>query len=164
MNEQAFWQFFDEVNQAANGDMDVKCELIKDKAAQLSKQDAIDFSHLFNEMMDKAYSWELWAAAYIINGGCGDDSFMDFRSSLIAQGQSIFEQALSDPDSLAEVETDDDYDWCYEGIQYAVSDGVELAAGDVPPRKSAHPSDPSGEEWDEDDLADLLPKLDAKYS
>jgi Protein of unknown function (DUF4240) len=164
MNEQQFWQVFDEVNNAANGDMDVKCQLIEEKVAQLSGADAIAFSYLFSEKMAAAYSWKLWAAAYLINGGCGDDSFMDFRSSLIAQGQAIFEQALQDPDSLAAVETDEDYDWCYEGVQYAVNDGVEAAVGDTVLREVSLDSEPSGDAWDEEDLADLLPKLAAKYS
>jgi hypothetical protein len=34
-------------------------------------------------MMDRGYSWELRGAAYVINDGCGDDTFNDFRSSLI---------------------------------------------------------------------------------
>lgn len=32
------------------------------------------------------YRRDLWAAAYIIGGGCSDDSFIDFRAGLIAQG------------------------------------------------------------------------------
>jgi hypothetical protein len=42
----------------------------------------------------------LWAAAYLIEGGC-DDGFMDFRAGLMLQGRTAFEAAVADPDSLA---------------------------------------------------------------
>ena len=32
------------------------------------------------------YRWDMWAAAYLIGGGCSDDGFIDFRAGLIAQG------------------------------------------------------------------------------
>ncbi|MFI0445410.1 DUF4240 domain-containing protein [Actinomadura sp. 6N118] len=31
---------------------------------------------------DYAYRHPLWNAAYLIEGGCGDDGFMDFRDGL----------------------------------------------------------------------------------
>lgn len=163
MNEEAFWKIFEEVNRNSQGDMDLKCEKIKNRVAHLSRDDALEFDYIFDEMMDKAYSWKLWAAAYIINGGCSDDTFMDFRSSLISQGKDIFEKALLEPDSLADMDIDEN-NWCFEGIQYAVSDGVESAVGERPDRRKAHPDTPSGNSWQEDELGALLPKLDAKYS
>jgi len=49
--------------------------------------------------MDEAYTWELWGVAYLINGGCSDYSFMDFRGSLIAMGKEIFDKEISDAES-----------------------------------------------------------------
>lgn len=43
----------------------------------------------------------LWAAAYLINGGCSDDGFDYFRGWLITQGREVFDRAVADPDSLA---------------------------------------------------------------
>ncbi|MFD6293827.1 DUF4240 domain-containing protein [Streptomyces sp. NPDC060235] len=42
------------------------------------------------------------AAAYLIGGGCSNDSFMDFRAGLIALGRDWYEKATADPDSLAD--------------------------------------------------------------
>ena len=80
-------------------------------------------------MMDSAYCWSLWGAAYVINGGCSDDPFVDFRASLISRGRQVFERALSDPDSLAD-EDFDGSDWFNEGYQYAVADGVRSAVSE----------------------------------
>src|SRR5262245_31826692 len=39
--------------------------------------------------------------------GCGDDTFSDFRGWLIALGQSRFESALDEPDTLADLDNFD---------------------------------------------------------
>jgi hypothetical protein len=45
----------------------------------------------------------LWAAAYVIKGGCSDDGFDHFRGWLIVQGRETFERIVADPDALAEL-------------------------------------------------------------
>jgi hypothetical protein len=121
---------------------------------------AFQFGQHFDAMMDSAYCWSLWGAAYGINGGCGDDSFVDFHASLIARGRQVFERALSDPDTLAD-EDFDGSDWFYEGYQCAVADAVRSVAGNRPHRKMRDRR--SGAEWQEDKVYDLLPKLSAKF-
>lgn len=54
-------------------------------------------------LVAESYLTELWAAAYLINAGASDDGFDYFRGWLIAQGRDVFEAALADPDSLAEI-------------------------------------------------------------
>jgi hypothetical protein len=45
----------------------------------------------------------LWAAAYLINGGCSDDGFYYFRGWLITRGRRVWGRAIADPDSLVDV-------------------------------------------------------------
>lgn len=161
MNEQDFWKIIDGINGQSFGDMDKKCELLKKVIEKLDSTNAIQFCKIFDKLMDRAYAWNLWGAAYIINGGCSDDSFNDFRSSLISQGKAIYEKALLDPDSLSEVELNNE-DWCYEGFQYAVTESVEAVA-DTEFDHSALPKEPHGKEWDEEELDKLFPKLTSKY-
>ena len=54
-------------------------------------------------MLAEAYHWDLWGAAYLINGGCSDDGFEYFRRWLVLQGRDVFQAAVSNPDTLAEV-------------------------------------------------------------
>lgn len=54
--------------------------LIKFALSKLPKNDARVFLGLFDSMMDRAYSWPLWGAVYVINSGCSDDTFSDFRA------------------------------------------------------------------------------------
>ncbi len=55
------------------------------------------------DLMAVSYRQELWAAAYLINGGASDDGFDYFRGWLVAQGRETFERAVADPDSLADL-------------------------------------------------------------
>jgi len=160
MDESRFWELVQRAHDAASDNMDRKCELLKAEIAKLSKNEASDFAILFDTMMDKAYSHKLWGAAYVIHGGCGDDTFNDFRSSLISRGRACFERAIADPDSLADQEFDETA-WFYEGYQYAVTAGVKAVAGIRPGRRRS--DRPSGEDWVEDDLRELFPGLSAKF-
>jgi len=164
MNEELFWQLIHKVHHAAPDDMQVKCEQISTELSKLSVEDAIEFQKLFDQQMDKTYTWPLWGAAYLIGGGCSDDAFYDFRSSLISRGAESVQAALLNPDSLSNKTIDEELMF-YEGFQYAISQGVEAALGSIPVRYAPHPTDPSGETWNEDDdsLQKMLPNLWAKY-
>jgi hypothetical protein len=163
VDELRFWEIVEHAHDNAKDDMDEKSDLIKGLISQLSKVDAKAFANIFDSMMDRAYSWPLWGAAYVINGGCGDDTFTDFRASLISRGREAFERALSDPESLSTEDFDEEA-WFYEGYQYAVTDGVEAAVGSVVNRENPHPNEPSGTAWAEDKVYDLYPQLSEKFA
>jgi hypothetical protein len=141
MDETAFWAIFQRCHEA--GEMGRKCDLIKTEMIALSKKDAQAFARYFEQATDRAYCWPLWGAAYVINGGCGDDTFSDFRASLISWGRVAFEKALSDPDSLAEEDMDES-SWFYEGFQYAVHGDIKANLGFRPARSTPYPDSLSG--------------------
>ncbi|WP_308221751.1 DUF4240 domain-containing protein [Georgenia sp. EYE_87] len=49
----------------------------------------------------RLYTWDLWGAAFVIFGGCGDDTFTDLRSWLVSRGSRVCRQVLAEPDLLA---------------------------------------------------------------
>ena len=158
-----FWSLTEKIHVASGGDMDKKCELLDAELRRLSLEEVRSFHAHFYECQDRAYSWELWAAAYIIGGGCSDDKFSDFRSTLISMGRQTFERALADPQSLADIDYDAEVA-DYEGYQYVPSQVErDLSGGQNFPRSRPHPKDPSGTIWDEDKVAGLFPKLAEKY-
>ena len=53
------------------------------------------------DLLAESYQNPLWAAAYLINGGCSDDGFDYFRGWLLTQGQEVYDSVLASPDSLA---------------------------------------------------------------
>ena len=76
---------------------------LEDRLSQLADSEIVDFGSHFDECRNTAYDARLWLAAVVLLRGCGDDSFDYFRAWLIAQGRKVFDAALVDPDSLAEL-------------------------------------------------------------
>ncbi|CAO0826683.1 hypothetical protein SMICM17S_03662 [Streptomyces microflavus] len=60
---------------------------LTDVLAALEPAEIIDFAVTAYEVTASAYRWPLWNAAYLIEGGCGDDGFMDFRDGLVLLGR-----------------------------------------------------------------------------
>jgi hypothetical protein len=88
-------------------------------------------------MHDALYRYDLWAAAYLIGGGCSDDGFIDFRAGLIAQGRDWYHKAAASPDSLAghPAVADARHPRCdnplfYEEVNYAASHAFQQVSGD----------------------------------
>jgi hypothetical protein len=139
---------------------------LHEQLAALPEPELADFEVHHQTAYNRAYDWGLWGAAYVIAGGCSDDSFDYFRGYLIGLGKDTYEAALADPDSLAEHEDLDDgeewEDWVspVPTVVHARTGEYDSVAGDrLPP----YPSEPTGEDWEEDDLPRLLPRLTAKY-
>src|SRR5579871_6384529 len=68
-------------------------EVLTDLLAARTEQEILDYQDKFDEAQQALYRWDVWAAAYLIGGGCSDDSFMDFRAGLIAQGRDWYQRA-----------------------------------------------------------------------
>ncbi len=139
---------------------------LEERLQPLSPADLVAFDRHFTEQFFRAYDWQLWNAAYIIKGGCSDDSFMDFRYGLISRGRAVFEAALHDPDTLAAVVRQGE-DLRNEAFASVAAHVYEQQTGTaLPDRGLRHPAEPTGEDWNPDDkelCARRLPKLWAKF-
>ena len=130
-----------------------------------SPEEILDFRAAFDECVNRAYRWDLWGVAYVINGGCSDDGFDYFLGWLIAQGKEYFEAALQDPERAGNaVEPGEEADfedmWYVAGRAYEASTGRDDFYEQLPPSPRG---DVQGEEWDEDDLPSLFPGLSKKF-
>jgi hypothetical protein len=143
-------------------------EVLATRLAELPADEMLSYQRHFYEMYAKAYRWPLWGAAYLIEGGCSDDGFMDFRYGLISRGRHFYETALADPDALAElIEHEDDPFISNESFGYVARNAYRAATGEEMPETDVEfPNEPEGEEWDFDDEAacrERLPKLSARF-
>ena len=100
MDAGRFWEIIETARASAGRDR-LFHEALTDHLATLTEQDVLEYYERFEKMHDALYRHDLWAAAYLIEGGCSDDGFIDFRAGLIAQGRDWYEQAAASPDSLA---------------------------------------------------------------
>ena len=105
MNTQQFWAIIDEARERAAGSCDAMLEPLVEGLSALDVGDLMRWQQIFDEYQRLSYKNKLWAAAYVIMGGCSDDSFDYFRAWLTAQGKDVYLSALRDPDTLAAVNT-----------------------------------------------------------
>jgi hypothetical protein len=163
-----FWKL---VEESYRPDGPEHFEALKAALAKLTPADLVGFQARFDEAMAAADLLDLWGAAYLINGGCSDDGFHDFRAWLIGRGRHPYEAALKHPDSLAELLDGDEVSGF--GLDVAAVRVYEETTGkddfyDLLDReeKDLPPPPPEGDDWDFEDEAQMrtrLPKLWAVY-
>jgi len=161
-----FWQI---VELSREGDP-AQEEQIAQLRAILSKYPAelIEvFGSEFDAVLSETYSWDLWGAAYVIMGGCSDDSFEYFRVWMVSRGNAFFEAARENPDRMAELipPTFDDLP-DFELFAYAAGDAWALKTGEEPYEMPTAPNmiytrEPDGQPFGEedDDFSDRYPML-----
>ncbi len=161
MDESGFWRLIEKARNAGHGELEGVIESLAGALNTLPIDDVVDFDRHVWQLMARSYTWELWGAAYVIGGGCSDDGFDYFREWLILQGKVAFERALADADSLADVAEEEAE--C-EGLLSLASGTYEERTGKaVPPHGVAYPKEPTGADWEEEDLPKRYPRLTKKF-
>jgi hypothetical protein len=161
-----FWQLVADTRDAAGNDTGRQSELLEERLSHLPQEQIVDFQRIREGLDRQAYTWDIWGAAYVIEDGCSDDCFRDFRAYLISLGPGPYEAALRDPDSLAPVVEDaEEGDW--ENADDVAPDAYESATGeDFPGDSSDLSGDPRGEPWDDEEQETLVqryPALAARF-
>jgi hypothetical protein len=99
-------------------------EVAKRAAADLATRDPeeiVAWARHLDKVMVASGSQDLWAAAYLINGGCSDEGFDGFRGWLIAHGREAVARSGQTPDSLADM----------PAVRSAAESGAVFEAGEV---------------------------------
>jgi len=97
MDKDSFWNLVENSRKGAE-DVDEKVEKLYALVRELDPHEILEFDRCFLECVRDAFRGDLWAAAYIIKGGCSDDGFDYFLGWLIAQGRKYYEAALANPE------------------------------------------------------------------
>jgi hypothetical protein len=166
MDETKFWNLIDTARKQGGAGVDKESaaeqdEILTDLLMALSPDDIIGFERLLLSKRAQANQWPLKGAAHLINRGSGEASFDNFRAWLIAQGRDVYEAALQNPDSLAQVATGKAE---YPDILSSARDAYLRKTGEDLPVPQAQPgAQPVGQPWQEADLPRLFPKLAAKF-
>ncbi|MEU2619417.1 DUF4240 domain-containing protein [Streptomyces sp. NPDC007157] len=123
MTKQQFWELIAAARNQANDphESETVARAATSLLAARPVEEIVAAQQVLWDLMAESYTNPLWAAAYVINGGCSDDGFDYFRGWLIAQGREVFERAVADPDALAELPV----------VQASAADGVDLEGEDV---------------------------------
>jgi hypothetical protein len=163
MDTNAFWDVIEKSRKGAD-DCEAQAEQLAALLGKLPPPEIVDFQKHFTKLIDEAYRWDLWAVAYIVHGGCSDDSFEYFRCWLIGQGRKYYEAALLDPERAVDNVEPGDYAEC-EDLLYVASQTYQEVTGDeeMPAYARSRPSEPVGTSWDEDKVQELYPKLAKRF-
>jgi hypothetical protein len=188
MDEQAWWDLIEDARAEAGEHADDRdspddplVDLVTARLLALDGPGIVAFDAMLTRVLDSAYRRPLWNAAYLIEGGCGDDGFMDFRAGLALLGRDVFTRAVDDPDTLADVPTivrmgQEDEGWIgAEGLHYAARNAYKRTKGETESfdaamesavRAMQRPEHPLGHDWNvEDDTTTRLhlPRLAALF-
>jgi hypothetical protein len=100
-----FWQLIEDARRQVADATDG--EAVAARATALlsahPREEIVAAGPVLRQLLAESYRSPLWAAAYMINGGCSDDGFDYFRGWLIVQGREVFEHVVADPDALADL-------------------------------------------------------------
>ena len=163
MDDDRFWAFIGAARDAAGDDVEDRVSGLEQVLLNHHPDEVAEFRRKYDEMLARAYRWDLWGAAHVINGGCSDDGFRYFRDWLISEGEAVYEAALADADSLADVDQDEDFE--LESFGYVAAEVYEqMTDQPLADSHASEPAEPIGHAWEEDDLPALLPRLWKKFS
>ena len=161
-----FWAIIDH-SAEFEADTDLQSADIHASLMRLSPAQIADFERMFDETMRNSYTWDLWGAAYVANGGASDDGFEYFRCWLISKGRRVFEQVSSAPDGLADIIANGETgEFEFEEFAYLARDAWSKKTGkdwnEVPTvANMAYETEPKGTPFSEDpeELQQRFPKL-----
>jgi hypothetical protein len=150
-------------------------EVAERAVAELATRDAeeiVAWGRHLDKVMAASGKEDLWAAAYLINGGCSDEGFDHFRGWLIAHGRDVVSGAVREPDSLADL----------PAVRSAASSGAvfeaeevlsiadvaytQVTGSDLPASDVARTRPEAAMLWDfddEDEMGRRLPRLSALF-
>jgi hypothetical protein len=146
-------------------------EVAKRAAADLATRDPAEivaWARHFDKVMAASGTQDLWAAAYLINGGCSDDGFDYFRGWLIAHGREAVARSVRSPDSLADVPAvrgaaESGAVFEAEEVLSIAAEAYQQATGSELPVEPGPPTRPDAAElWDfdnEEEMRRRLPRL-----
>jgi len=179
-----FWDMIDQARVNGGGHWEPQYRLLEQHLTQLPIGDIVVFGDYEKHFRNYAYRGHLWAAAYVICGGCSDDGFMDFRDFLISRGKDVYLAAIEDPNTLLDVVQviDGEYsvygDAMAEGLYalhwnaYENKTGFEFPIFVRPWTNSPihdanvhkEPTALEGMDWSEDTVYEMYPELTKKFS
>jgi len=172
MRTDDFWAVIDRATADRPASPD---EVAKRAAAELARRDPAEivaWSRHLDKVMAASGKEDLWAAAYLINGGCSDEGFDHFRGWLIANGRDVLARAVREPDSLADVPavraaaTTGAVFEAEEVLSIAAMAYQQAAGEELPPSDSPPGRPDASMLWDFDDEEEMqrrLPRLSSLF-
>lgn len=161
MDESVFWEL---IRRAHSPIVQEHVALLGELLKNFRGPEIRRFASLYGRYMKQLYHWNVWALAYAARGGCSDDSFEEFRTWLILQGEpALLQLVVADPAEVAErVPRDPELP---DGTLLPVIDEAYLArCGSTVAQPRIDLDKPKGKEWSEAAFDETFPDLVRHYA
>jgi hypothetical protein len=160
VNKTQFWALIEASRNEDRACTEEQIEWLCTQLETFEPDQILAFEKVYLGFFAKAYSYHLWDAAYLLFGGCSDDTFMDFRAGLIAQGQQLYTAILDQPDDLVSLFEDaEETILIGSDIQYLAQKIYETKTGLDMSLMLELPDNAAGEHLEESELELRYPKL-----
>ena len=174
MDKAEFWQLINASKAAGAGQQPAQADFLSEQLATLEPEQIIEFECRLREALREADDYQVLGALKILDGYVTDDSYLYFRCWLVGQGETVFRNALHSADSLAQVAEETYLE--FENLLYVATEAFGRRTGRAKedesfPRAIAAArgldydlgSETTGEDWREEQLPKLLPRLWKKF-
>ncbi len=160
IDENLFWEIIEQLQ--TYDSIEEKCAQLVIALESFSAADIKRFEKILTEKLELANHFDIWALAYLAQGGCSDDAFEAFRAWLILQGKPLFDLTIKDVNQAcalipAGLETQAEQLAGCAAIAFENRSGLPLAAKVTKTRTK-------GKQWQEEKLESLHPKLWKRYT
>jgi hypothetical protein len=172
MRTDDFWAVIDRATADRPGSPAEVAKRVTAELGERAPDEIVAWGRHLDKVLAASGKEDLWAAAYLINGGCSEEGFDNFRGWLIANGRDVVARAVREPDSLADL----------PAVQAAATTGAVFEAEEVltaaeeahqqatgaelPPRETPRTRPDPAMLWDfdnEEEMQKRLPRLSALF-
>ena len=157
IDEALFWELI-EKSQKESELGDDALDILRGKLESFSATEIKKFKKHFLNRMNELYSWDIWALAYIVRKGCGDDGFDYFCAWVISKGSDTFESVRTlQYDKLQTIFAQEDPQ--QEDMLYVANEAYENKKSEEMPEPSVKSPKIMGTKWGEESICKSYPKL-----
>ena len=129
LNEEQYWTMIDHSLKMTQ-DQDQQAQFLISEIKKLSPHEMIGFTLRTHHLLNEMYNSEMWCAGYIMNKGCSDDGFENFRCWIISRGKEMYYQTKANPDYLVNEVVEDREEYEFELFGFVADEAFEEITGE----------------------------------
>lgn len=156
INESLFWQLIDDTRKISSDQFNF-VDNLRLTLETFHPKELRNFDKILITKVNELNTWEHWALAYIVRGGCGDDEFEYFKVWSVSKGKIAFE-AIKKIDEMRLQQIFDE-DPQLEELYYLAEQVYETKTSDIMPPIRVKSNKLTGNQWGEDKLPLTFPNL-----
>jgi hypothetical protein len=156
MDDKLFWELIDN-SRSISQDQYEFLEKLKEQLEAFHPVQIRRFDKIFWDRFNEINLWALWALAYIVRRGCGDDEFDYFKAWVISKGQKAYENIKTlNSNNLLNLFDEDPQ---LEEFSYLAEQVYESKTNEIMKPNRIKQQKIKGTRWDENNLNSQFPTL-----